>query len=146
MKQASTETSRHPKKRVDQPSRKYSTPSDYEILFNADHAVQGSIIQHTAQQPVKSELESDYDGDVHGHTAQKTGKATGIDGIPSEVWKHLQSLLPYTRTSKIELLKLPRYHPAFYCQQNPSKNTSEWIAAHYIRKSSTRKPMWLQSK
>ncbi|KAJ7412428.1 RNA-directed DNA polymerase from mobile element jockey-like protein [Willisornis vidua] len=62
----------------------------FQTLFSASHVIQGSAIQHNAQQLVKKQL---YTAPIMGETLKAiqqvtTGKAAGVDGIPPKVWKH----------------------------------------------------------
>ncbi|EJD76701.1 hypothetical protein LOAG_16378 [Loa loa] len=117
--EAPTETSRHPKQMIDKPSR-YSTVTESRVwsqtsqsklptqrrwlnashwqnlchesmtLFNANHAVQGLVIQHIIQQSVKNELDitPTMTGTFKATQQVKSGKPACIDDIPHETWKH----------------------------------------------------------
>ena len=62
----------------------------FQTLFGADRKVQVSAILRIPQQPVKTEMDEvpTLVEITKAIDQLKSGKAAGVDGIPSEIWKH----------------------------------------------------------
>lgn len=62
----------------------------FQVLFRADHTVQDSTFHQIPQLPMKEDLHepSTLSETTKAIMQLKNGKAAGVDGIPTEIWKH----------------------------------------------------------